>query len=236
MNDPQADWDREGDLARIRDAYARYERDDRARLWDLNRAGYARAVHESQEAMVAAIRESIVGATPSVLDVGCGDGDMLDEVVRAAIATEWTGVDLRTSAIQRASERFPDATFAVASADELPFGDQKFDIAIAKVLFSSLPSWELEVAVSREIERILRPGGSLIWLDLRYPNPRNSSVHAMPRERIQRLFPDWDMYLRTIGLLPPIARRLGGLTSLLYAPLHAFPPLRSHLVGRLIRP
>jgi hypothetical protein len=37
-------------------------------------------------------------------------------------------------------------------------------------------------------------------------------------------------------VLPPIARRLGVTTPLLYPMLEAIPVLRSHLVGRLQRP
>jgi hypothetical protein len=39
--------------------------------------------------------------------------------------------------------------------------------------------------------------------------------------------------MRSITVVPPIARRLGPLTPVAYPILHAVPPLRSHFVGRL---
>jgi hypothetical protein len=107
---------------------------------------------------------------------------------------------------------------------------------VARVLFSSLPSRAMEGGVAREIARVLRPNGWLVWLDLRYSSPRNREVHAISRRRLAELFPDWSMELVTAGLLPPIARRLGPVSQIAYPVLSAVPILQSHLVGRLRRP
>jgi hypothetical protein len=109
-------------------------------------------------------------------------------------------------------------------------------VVVASTLFSSLPSPGFEIAVAAEIDRVLKPGGWLIWYDLRYPNPWNRAVHGVSRTALSRLFPYWSHELHTVTLLPPVARRLGRLTPLLYPALHAIPPLRSHIIGRLQRP
>ena len=135
--------------------------------------------------------------------------------------------------IDAARSAVPDAEFVVGSADAMPFDDRSFDVAVALTLFSSLPSRELEVAAAGEIGRVLRPGGWLGWYDLRYDNPTNRAVHGVTRARLGDLFRDWPIEVRTISLAPPIARRLGPLTPVAYPILQAFPPLRSHLVGRI---
>ena len=45
--------------------------------------------------------------------------------------------------------------------------------------------------------------------------------------------PGWEIELRSSTVIPPIARRLGRTTPVMYPVLHAIPPLRSHLIGRL---
>jgi hypothetical protein len=106
----------------------------------------------------------------------------------------------------------------------------------AITLFSSLPTTDLEMSVAREVARVVRPGGAVIWYDLRYQSPWNRAVHALDEERISRLFPGWKRGLRPFSLLPPLARRLGRATPVLYPILHAVPALRSHLIGVLQRP
>jgi ubiquinone/menaquinone biosynthesis C-methylase UbiE len=138
--------------------------------------------------------------------------------------------------VAAASAEIAWGVFFEASADRLPFGDAAFDVVVASTLFSSLPSSELESAVATEVGRVLAPGGWLVWYDLRYGNPSNQSVHGVDAKALRALFPRWSSELRSLTLLPPIARRLGLTTAVLYGPLEWLPVLRSHLIGRLRRP
>ncbi len=72
-----------------------------------------------------------------------------------------------------------------------------------------------------------------MWLDIRYSNPANTAVHGVTARRLKQLFPGWRVDVRSAGLLPPLARRLGRSTPVTYPILQAIPPLRSHLVGRI---
>lgn len=76
----------------------------------------------------------------------------------------------------------------------------------------------------------------MIWYHFRYNNPTNPNVRGMTKRLIRRFFPDFRMKLHSITLLPPLARRLGRLTPVLYPVLAAIPPLRTHYLGVLIRP
>lgn len=180
---------------------------------------------------------SLSAAGGTVLDLGCGDGRFAVVAREAGLSiSSWIGVDLDPLAIARASESAPFATFVEASADRLSLGPASVDVVVASTLFSSLPSPDLEGAIAREISRVLVPGGWLVWYDLRYDNPTNRAVHGLSRSRLAQLFPGWAGEIRSITVLPPLARRLGPTTQLLYPLLELLPVLRSHLIGRLRRP
>jgi len=49
-------------------------------------------------------------------------------------------------------------------------------------------------------------------------------------------FAGYEVQLRSLTLLPPLARRLGPWTEALYPLLGLCPWLRTHLVGLLIKP
>jgi SAM-dependent methyltransferase len=228
-------WDRAAELEQIRSTYAEYARDGRARLWDRRGRGFAHLASELDRRLLEELHLATAGRVGhTVVDLGCGTGDLAATAGQGV--DRWIGVDLRPEAIDAARAQFPNATFIVASADEVPLDDGTADVVVARLLFSSLPSGQLEVAVAREAERLLRPGGWLVWLDIRYSNPANRAVHGLPKGVVRGLFPGWRQELHSVGLLPPIARRLGPLAPVLYPLLAAMPPLRSHLVGRLQRP
>jgi ubiquinone/menaquinone biosynthesis C-methylase UbiE len=224
------------DLATIRDTYDRYAREGRATLWDRTNPGYDRLSTDRDQALLATIRASIEAPTARLLDVGCGTGSLAELIASDLPAIEVLGFDLLEDRIIQARERVPSATFVVGSADDMDLPHASFDLAAALTLFSSLPSQDLERAVAHEIGRVLRPGGWLIWYDLRFSNPSNPAVHGLDRRRLTALFPGWRQEVRSIGVAPPVARRLGRLTPVLYPTIHAIGPLRSHLVGRLRRP
>ena len=229
--------DRERDLDAIRSTYRRYDVEGRARLWDPANPGYARMMGDRDIALIGLMRRSLRAQGGRVLDLGAGDGSLAKVVHEAGIPVqEWVGVDLDPAAMAAAKAAIPWGDFIEASADRLPLGDATFDVVVASTLFSSLPSRGLEERVVGEIARVLRPGGWLVWYDLRYANPANPAVHGVSRGDLRSLFHGWTMELESSTLLPPVARRLGMLTGALYGPLHALPFMRSHLIGRLQPP
>ncbi|HOX57011.1 MAG TPA: class I SAM-dependent methyltransferase [Candidatus Paceibacterota bacterium] len=172
-----------------------------------------------------------------ILDIGCGTGEQL------AVFANWGarpqnlfGVDLMPERVRAAQLKFPQITFQLANAEALPFRDGSFNIVAALTVFTSILDQQMRGNICREIERILVPGGGVLWYDFRINNPLNQHVRGVSRKQIQRLFPDFRMTLKTISLLPPLARRLGLLTDRLYAPLRSLPFLRTHLLGLLIKP
>lgn len=169
-----------------------------------------------------------------ILDVGCGYGSLLAWYHDLGAASEnLVGVDLLSNRVRTARETYPELTFMEANAEHLDFADGSFDLVSAFTVFSSILDPGMALNVARSMSRVLRPGGAVIWYDLRYPNPWNRHLRALTKRRIRRLFPSSTMALESTTLLPPVARRLGRFSDRAYPLLASVPALRSHHVGLL---
>jgi ubiquinone/menaquinone biosynthesis C-methylase UbiE len=168
-----------------------------------------------------------------VLEVGSGSGGELAWLRELGATNEdLVGVDILPDRVAAARRAHPGMRFDHANAERLAFGDGSFDLVLALTIFSSIPSEAMARNVAAEIARLLRPGGALLWYDVRYDSSSNPNVKAVPLARIRTLFPALEGKLHSVTLLPPLARRLGPLTGA-YGALAAVSPLRSHLIGLL---
>ena len=171
-----------------------------------------------------------------ILEVGSGTGAELAWMVElGARPGDLIGVDLLADRVASARAAHPGIRFELANAEHLEFADASFDLVLAITIFSSILDRSMQRKVATEMARVLRPGGAVLWYDVRYDSHSNPNVKAVPARRVRELFPTLRGDLRSITVLPPVARRLGPLTSL-YPVLAAVPPLRSHLIGLLRKP
>ena len=170
-----------------------------------------------------------------IADIGCGDGTWLLEFVQwGADPAALCGIDLSASRVGRARRRLPQADLRTGSASELPWPDQSFDLVTQFTVFTSILEPALKRAVAREMLRVLRPAGAILWFDFRVSNPRNSRVRGVPAAEIRSLFAGCDIDLAPVLLAPPLARLVTGWSRPLAELLHAVPLLRTHYAG-LIR-
>jgi SAM-dependent methyltransferase len=98
-----------------------------------------------------------------VLDVGCGPGSLMRELVARVGAANVAGIDPSESFVAAARARNPGADVRQGAAEDLPFADGSFDAALAQLVvhFMSDP-----VAGLREMARVTRPGGvvaACVW-------------------------------------------------------------------------
>jgi SAM-dependent methyltransferase len=228
------------EIARVRRVYREYaERGRGAREWAADHPGNRAMADERTRTLAGLLLLS--GRLPlgerRVLDLGCGDGEVLAGLLRwGAAPRHLVGIDVQADAVARAHARWPEIRFDVGDATAVPYRDASFDLALCFTLFTSILDDGVARRVAGEVRRVLRPGGALLWYDFRVGNPWNPHVRGMSRRRIQALFPGWHATLRLVTLLPPLARRLHGLTPMLYPVLAALPPLRTHWAGLLERP
>ena len=153
-----------------------------------------------------------------------------------AAHSQLVGVDLLPDRVAAAKREHPDIEFHVGNAEHLEFPDASFDMVMAFTVFSSIFDESMARNIAAEIVRVMRPGGALLWYDVRYDSVSNKNVHAVKATRLHSLFPTLHGELVKVTLLPPLARRLGPLTRLAYPVLTRVPPLRSHLLGLLRKP
>lgn len=172
-----------------------------------------------------------------ILDLGCGTGSDLRRLMELGAAPEHLyGVDLLPERLERARALSPHLHFQLADAQALPFEDDTFDLVMQSTAFSSIVDAEVRRKVAREMVRVLKPGGIVLWYDMRVTDPRNPDLLPVTAGELDALFPDLALHLESVTLLPPVSRRLArhawGLCSL----LEALPFLRSHLMGVLRKP
>lgn len=91
----------------------------------------------------------------SVLDIGCGDGQVARLAARIG-ASQVVGVDPTWNQIRIAAERGGGVQVARAAADALPFASGSFDAAVACLVFEHIRQVDSAIA---EVSRVLRPGG-----------------------------------------------------------------------------
>ncbi|NQT89896.1 MAG: class I SAM-dependent methyltransferase [Candidatus Omnitrophica bacterium] len=226
------------EITRLRQAYKGYRQDPAVQMqWDGNNRGNRAIVRERQAAIEDILKAS--GMVPltgrKILDVGCGTGSILANFQKLGAAPQdLYGVDLIPENIAEAKRRYPKIGFQCANAEKLDFPDGHFDLVVLFIVFTSILDDGVAKGMADEIQRVIKPGGgAILWHDFRYNNPFNTHVRGMTRQRIDKFFPDFKSDLRTITLLPPLSRRLGPLTDLLYPVLAAIPALRTHYFGLL---
>lgn len=100
-----------------------------------------------------------------VLDLGCGAGHALAQMLRRYDHVHMTGLDRSSTIVRSASKRNQNALktgrAAVVQGDlkALPFPDAQFDHVFS---IHTLHFWEDVPAVLAEIDRVLAPGGSFV--------------------------------------------------------------------------
>ena len=94
------------------------------------------------------------------LDVGCGNGAFTELLIRRCKPTEVQGIDPSEGQLSFARDRSAThpATFHQGDAQELPFEDNRFDVAVMALAINLIPDPAKAVA---EMARVVRPEGSV---------------------------------------------------------------------------
>jgi ubiquinone/menaquinone biosynthesis C-methylase UbiE len=106
-------------------------------------------------------------ADQPLLDVACGTGRFLRTVKHNYPRLPVTGLDLSASYLAKAHRTLAPWSWVQlveGAAEQLPFADASFALVTSVYLFHELPR-PVRAQVAREMARVLRPSGLLVFVD-----------------------------------------------------------------------
>jgi len=126
---------------------------------------YDRQVAKVERAGLGELRQKLLAdASGRVLEVGSGTGTNLPYYgpgVESLTVTEPEPAMLRRLE-QRVREQAPKAKVVRAPAEQLPFEDNAFDVAVSTLVLCGVDD---QARALGELRRVLRPGGRLIFIE-----------------------------------------------------------------------
>lgn len=126
---------------------------------------YDRQIAKAEKAGLRASRERLLaGTSGDVLEIGAGTGLNLPcygPAVTSLTLTEPQPPMLRRLE-RKVREHRPSARVLRAPAEDLPFDDHSFDIAVSTLVLCGVDD---QPRALRELRRVLRPGGRLLFME-----------------------------------------------------------------------
>jgi ubiquinone/menaquinone biosynthesis C-methylase UbiE len=223
----------ENEQRRLRGVYGGYHASARKqRHWSAENPGNA-AIRAELVDTAFSLAGCELSNADAILDIGCGSGWWLERLAGdERISAHLQGVELLPERAAAAQTRVPAAAITLADARELPFEAGNFDVVTLFTVLSSLSSPAEAELVLREVRRVLRPGGALLAWEPRVRNPFNRDTVFIGRPLLERALAGTQVEVRTLTVLPPLARLFGTRTTRLYPRLSRIALLHTH---RLVR-
>ncbi len=146
------------------------------------------------------------------------------------------GVEIDPGRGAATRRRLPAARLVLADGGSLPWPADEFQLVVLSLVMTSVLDGESRRRIATEVERVLAPGGALLWYDFAIDNPRNRQVRAVRSPELRELFPSLAGRIRSASLAPPLARLVAPRSRCLAELLSCLPPLRTHLLAVLLKP
>ncbi len=132
--------------------------------FDVTADAYGRFMGQYSEPLAVQFAE-YAGVQPGqqALDVGCGPGALTAQLTDRLGADAVTAIDPSAPFVDAARARFPGVDVRAGEAEDLPFPDDAFDLAVAQLVVHFMTD---PVAGLREMRRVTRPGGvvaACVW-------------------------------------------------------------------------
>ncbi|MEC4818052.1 MAG: methyltransferase domain-containing protein [Scytonema sp. PMC 1069.18] len=116
-----------------------------------------------------ALQGLTLNSDTKILDLCCGSGQATRFLTE--FSQNVTGLDASPLSLRRAKQNVPQAHYVEAFAEDMPFGDNEFDVVHTSVALHEMKPQQLQQII-RQVYRVLKPGGVFTFVDLHKPtNP-----------------------------------------------------------------
>lgn len=165
-----------------------------ARLLSLNKQFYQTFGHEFSSTRqhlqpgVLRMLDSLAG-NESILDLGCGNGEMARELMRRGHRGRYTGVDSSPTLLEVARHGWEDAPATFLSIDlASPGWDKKviasqpqpFDLVTAFATLHHIPGQKMRIKILNKVHALLKTGGRFIHSEWQFMNSDKLKVRIQP--------------------------------------------------------
>ena len=128
--------------------------------------------HRTPESNLGAVDRVAPGPGDRFLDLGCGLGAAVERA--ATTGADVAGIDPSPAMVDQARRRVPRATFAIGSAEDIPFPDDAFTVVIAVATYHH---WAEPAAGLAEVRRVLAPGGRFLLVEHKLRRRTGHGLH-----------------------------------------------------------
>ena len=124
--------------------------------------------HPAHHVVLSELRAG--GDVATVLDLGCGTGELTGRLAGEAGARRVVGCDFSLGMLQQAAAKSPGPAWVQGDAGRLPFPAGSIDAVVSTEAFHWFPDKQAALA---ELHRVLAPGGRLV---VAVVNPRSRAA------------------------------------------------------------
>ncbi|MCH7662915.1 MAG: class I SAM-dependent methyltransferase [Chloroflexi bacterium] len=163
-------------------------------LVDLNRRFYqsfADSFSETRRRLQPGVARMLaeIPVTASILDLGCGNGELARELDKHGHKGNYLGLDFSAGLLSAARAEAPEfARFMQADLSATDwgegFGEKQYDFILAFAVLHHIPSKELRLQILEKARALLVPGGSFVHSNWQPLNSERLKARTQPWKAI----------------------------------------------------
>jgi len=223
---------------RIKIAYQKRKDKGLSKKYSLYNKANIHIVQERERVQLSMLENTIGSLTDKrILDIGCGWGGTLKPFLfYGAKMDNCYGIDILQDRITKAKNELPQMHFECCSAKNTSFPGESFDLVTMFTCLSSILDDNIRAGVCRKALEMLKPDGWVLVYDFRVNNPNNKDVRAVRLNELREYFSGCDFISKRLTLLPPLARRIAPVSTLICSLLEFLPFLKTHRMTMFQKP
>jgi len=115
----------------------------------------------TREAVTLIINKLVTDIPFRILDIGCGTGQLIEDLQYKYPTSNFVGVDKSWAMIEQAASKNPMCAFYTSDIANWNFYEEPFDIVVC---CHSFPYFSDKKAAAKRVKEVLKPGGYAIFV------------------------------------------------------------------------